>query len=98
MEPKCGYQPTSSANQPHEIAAFGLFKDKVADDRPGFLETAEESPDASSNRRSVAASPPSSDQADDATAPNLGLRSQEPLSVSDSLSYALAVEIECRVG
>jgi hypothetical protein len=98
MEPECGSRPANSANQPHEIAAVGLFEDEVANDRPRLLETAEESPDAGSNRRSSAASAPSSDQADAATSPSLGLGSQEPLSIGNCLSYALSVEIECRVG
>jgi hypothetical protein len=97
MEPKCSPRPANSANQPHEIAAFGLFEDEVTNDRPRFLETAEESADAGSNRRSSAAPPPPGNQTNAATASSLGLGSQEPLSVSNSLSYALAVEIECRV-
>ena len=98
MEPKLCYPPASSANQPDEIAAVSLFEDEVADDRPRFLESAQQSPNARANRCSSAASSPPGDQADDAAAPSFRLSSQKPLSVGDSLSYALAVEIECCVG
>ncbi len=98
MEPKLSYNRKSSANQPHEIAAVGLFEHKVADDGPGLLETAQQPSDTSADRRSSPAPTTSRDQADDATAPSLGLDSQESFSVGDSLSYALAVEIECCVG
>lgn len=98
MEPKHDYQRASSANQPHEIAALGLFEHEVTDDGPRVLESAQETSDPSANRRSSAASSTSGNQADDAAAPSLGLGTQESLSVGDSLSYTLAVEIECCIG
>ena len=98
MGTKLGYGPASSADQPHEIAAVGFFENEVADDTPRLLESAKEPPNASADRRFSTASPPSRDQADDAAAASLRLSSQKPLSVGDSLSYALAVEIECCVG
>ena len=98
MEPELGYTPASSADQPHEITAVSFFENEVADDGPRLLESAQEPPDSSADWRSSAASPASRDQADDAAAPSFRLSSQEPLSVGNSLSYALAVEIECHVG
>ncbi len=98
MEPELGYTPAGSADQPHEITAVSFFENEVADDGPGLLESAQEAPDSSADRRSSAALPPSRDQADDAAAPSFRLSSQKPLSVGNSLSYALAVEIECCVG
>jgi hypothetical protein len=98
MEPDRGYQPAGSANEPHEIAALGLLEDEVADNGSGLFETAEEPSDASADRSTSTASATPCDQADDASPPSLGLGSQEPLSVGDSLSYALAVEIECCIG
>ena len=98
MEPNRGDQPASSANEPHEIAALGLFQDEVANNGSRLLETAEEPPDASANRSTSTVPATPCDQADDASPPSLGLGSQEPLSVGDSLSYALAVEIECCIG
>jgi hypothetical protein len=77
---------------------MGFFENEVADDGPGLLESAQEPPDSSADWRSSAASPPSRDQADDTAAPSFRLSSQKPLGVGDSLSYALAVEIECCVG
>jgi hypothetical protein len=98
MEPELGYSPASSAGQPHEITAVSFFENEVADDGPGVLESAQEPPDSSADWRSSTASPPSRDQADNAAAPSFRLSSQKPLRVGNSLSYALAVEIECCVG
>ena len=98
MEPELGYGPAGSAHQPYEITAVSVFENEVADNGPGLLESEQEPPDSSADWRSSAASPPSRDQADDAAAPSFRLSSQKPLSVGNSLSYALAVEIECCVG
>ena len=98
MEPEPGYSPASSADQPHEITAVSFFENEVADDSPGLLESAQKPPDSRADWRSSAASPPSRDQADDAAAPSFRLSPQKPLSVGNSLSYALAVEVECCVG
>jgi hypothetical protein len=98
MEPKRRDEQAGSANQPDEVAALALFEDIVADDGFGLLESAQQAPNPSADRRSSATSSPARDQADDAAAPGLRLGPQEPLGVGDSLSYALAVEIECCVG
>ena len=91
-------RPVSSANQSHEIAPLGLFEHEIADNNPRLLERPQEHSDASANRCSATASSSSGDETNDAAAPSFCLSSQKPLSVGDSLSYALAVEIECCIG